>query len=187
MVACWRYSPDDISIMGLHCRQTHYKPAIRGNTGDSATHSASTPWHETKPCGFCIAAIFAGDHHETYWNESQSLWVCCCDNDRSKLQSRNSKVGRKGRLCSDMEGYVGQMRIPAADGQRRFPGFPCRCRRYIYPALTRSLTGGKHLGSARQEVAPTAGLLTRDCRTDSGSIGGGRYALYRANGGSVLY
>ena len=82
---------------------------------------------------------------------------------------------------------MGQIGIPAADGQRRFPGFPCRCRGYIYPALTRSLTGGKHLGSARQEVAPTAGLLTRDCRTDSGSIGGGRYALYRANGGSVLY
>ena len=61
-----------------------------------------------------------------------------------------------GRLCSDMEGYVGQIRIPAADGQRRFPGFPCRCRRYIYPALTRSLTGGKHLGSAQREVAPTA-------------------------------
>ena len=55
-----------------------------------------------------------------------------------------------------MEGYVGQIGIPAADGQRRFPGFPCRCRRYIYPALTRSLTGGKHLGSAQREVAPTA-------------------------------
>ena len=39
MVACWRYSADDISIMGLHCRQTHYKPAIRGNTGDWATQT----------------------------------------------------------------------------------------------------------------------------------------------------
>ena len=50
MVACWRYSADDISIMGLHCRQTHYKPAIRGNTGDSTTHSAwdqNTPQHQT--------------------------------------------------------------------------------------------------------------------------------------------
>ena len=39
MVACWRYSADDISIMGLHCRQTHYKPAIRGNTGDWTTQT----------------------------------------------------------------------------------------------------------------------------------------------------
>ena len=57
MVACWRYSADDISIMGLHCRQTHYKPAIRGNTGDSTTHSAWEPKHTTTSDTMYHAAV----------------------------------------------------------------------------------------------------------------------------------
>ena len=49
MVACWRYSADDISIMGLHCRQTHYKSAIRGNTGElHHAHCFSFLWPEIK-------------------------------------------------------------------------------------------------------------------------------------------
>lgn len=93
MVACWRYSPDDISIMGLHCRQTHYKPAIRGNTGDSTTHSNSTPWSKTKtPLNMWILHCCSIE---------MSLWVCHhgksrCDNDPSKLQPTNSKVDQKG-------------------------------------------------------------------------------------------
>ena len=51
--------------------------------------------------------------------------------------------------CCDMEGYVGQIGIPAADRQlARFPGFPCPgvAAKFIHPA--------KHLGKLSGTLHP---------------------------------